>query len=350
MAQEASPRVIALGETMLMFAPPGHELIEHSESFRAFIGGSEANVAVGLERLGVHAGWVGKLPRSALGRKVENGIRRYGVDTAGIVWSETGRVGTFYVEVGATPRPTQTIYDRAGSAFTTLTAGELDWDYIAQAEWLHLTGITPALSATCRAAAPEILKRARALGVKVSLDLNYRSKLWGPEAARAAWLEMIPHTNVLIATEVDAAILLGETPPEDGPPGRLYKEQIVGEDPCRDAPVGRLSAEMVRRLYAAHGVEAVAITCGGSGCVAFDGRDILARPAVIPEVVNRIGAGDAFAAGLLYGLITADLATGLAYGNAMAALKFTIPQNLPLVDRADVEAIVAGQAATRLVR
>jgi 2-dehydro-3-deoxygluconokinase len=332
------PRVLALGETMLMFAPPGHELIEHSESFRAYIGGSEANVAVGLERLGVHAGWVGKLPQNALGRKVENGIRRYGVDTSGIVWAERGRVGTFYIEVGAKPRPTKTIYDRAGSAFTTLTADELDWEYIAQAKWLHLTGITPALGATCRAAAPEILRRARALGVKVSLDLNYRSKLWGPDAARTAWLEMLPHTNVLIATEPDAAILLGqdeaaETPP-DAPPDCLYKQ--------REA--------MAKRLYEAHGVDAVVLTCGGAGSMAFDGQEIIARPTHPLEAVNRLGAGDAFDAGLLYGLITADLATGLAYGNAMAALKFTIPQNLPLVDRGDVEALVTGKTGARLVR
>lgn len=323
MTQEPFPRVIALGETMLMFAPPGHELIEHSESFRAFIGGSEANVAVGLARLGMPAGWVGKLPRNALGHKVENGIRRYGVDTGGIVWSETGRVGTFFVEVGAKPRPTRTIYDRAGSAFTTLTADELDWAYIGQTEWLHLTGITPALSDTCRAAAPEILRRARALGVKVSLDLNYRSMLWSPDAARAAWLEMLPHVDVLIATESDAALLL-------------------------DADVSREA--LLTKLHAAHRPDAVVLTCGGRGSVAFDGRDMLARPVVIPEGVYRIGAGDAFAAGLLYGLISADLATGLAYGNAMASLKFTIPQNLPLVEREDVEALVAGGAGTRLVR
>jgi 2-dehydro-3-deoxygluconokinase len=364
MPSHLPPRVLALGETMLMFAPPGHELIEHSESFRAFIGGSEANVAVGLERLGVHAGWVGKLPRNALGRKVENGIRRYGVDTSAIVWSETGRVGTFYVEVGAKPRATKTIYDRAGSAFTTLRADELDWDYIGAAEWLHLTGITPALSATCRESAPEILRRARSRGVKVSLDLNYRSKLWTPEAARAAWLAMMPYVNILIATEPDAAILLGDedAPTADGPPGRLcncpYEAQANAAGPRRDAPMGRLPAAgeeareaMVRRLYAAHEVDAVMLTCGGSGSIAFDGQAIVSRPSVKLEVVNRIGAGDAFAAGLLYGLITTDdLGMGLAYGNAMAALKFTIPQNLPLVDREDVAALVAGQMETRLVR
>ena len=321
--QDPPPRVLAFGETMLMFAPPEHELIEHSEQFRAFIGGSEVNVAVGLERMGIHAGWVGKLPRNALGRKVVNGIRRYGVDTAGVVWADEGRVGTFYIERGAKPRPTKTIYDRAGSTITTLTADELDWDAIGQAEWLHLTGITPALSATCRRNTPEILKRARARGVKVSIDLNYRSKLWSPTEAHAAWLELMPYVNLIIATEPDAAILLGKT---------LDREDTL------------------QRLFEAHRPEAVAMTCGGDGSIAFDGDSVVAFPSFPLEPVNRLGAGDAFDAGLLYGLITADLRTGLAYGNAMAALKFTIPQNLPLVDREDVEALVAGQAGTRLVR
>lgn len=321
--QSGLPRVLAFGETMLMFAPPEHELIEHSEQFRAFIGGSEVNVAVGLQRLGIHAGWVGKLPHNALGCKVVNGIRRYGVNTSGVVWADGGRVGTFYVERGAKPRPTRTIYDRAGSAFTTLTADEMDWDIIGQAEWLHLTGITPALSQTCRHETPRILARARELGVKVSIDLNYRSKLWSPAEAREAWRELMPYVNLLIATEPDAGILLGESlQPED----------------------------TLRRLYDEHQPEAVVLTCRGNGSMAFDGNGIVAHPSFPLEPVNRIGAGDAFDAGLLYGLINADLETGLAYGNAMAVLKFTIPQNLPLINREDVEALVGGQAGRRLVR
>ena len=315
-------RVLCLGETMLMFAPPGHALIEESQDFRVFIGGSEANVAVGLERLGVHAGWVGKLPRNALGRKVENGIRRYGVDTRGIVWGDDGRVGTFYVEFGAKPRPTRTIYDRAGSTATTLTAGDLDWDYVRRAQWLHLTGITPALSETCRQSTPEIVRRARAHGVKVSFDLNYRSMLWTPESARAAWDEILPHVNVLIATEPDAALLLGR--------------EILRE-------------EAIRTLFERYDPDAAVMTCGGDGCVAYDGAQLLTTPTWHPADVHRIGAGDAFDAGLLYGLVEADLETGLAYGNAMAALKFTVPLNLPLIDREDVEALLAGRNL-RLVR
>jgi 2-dehydro-3-deoxygluconokinase len=320
-----SPTILTLGETMIMFAPPGHELLEHSEGFRAMIGGAEANVAVGLVRLGLSAGWIGKLPDNALGRWIVNGTRRYGVDTSAVVWSQDGRVGTIYVEFGAKPRPTKTIYDRAGSAATTLTAGEMDWDYIGGARWLHMTGITPALSETCRRAVPEIVRRARSLGVQVSFDLNYRSKLWSPEAACAAWDEILPHVNLLITTEEDAALLLG-------------------------APSCTSSREVaLHGLFNSYQPDAVVMTCGGTGSMAFDGKQVLTAPSWPLEPVNRLGAGDAFAAGLLYGVIKADLQAGLAYGNAMSALKFTVPQNLPLIDREDVERLLAG-SDLRLVR
>ena len=228
-----------------MLAPPGHELMEHSETFRALIGGAEANVAVGLERLGVHAGWIGKLPRNALGRWVENGTRRYGVDTSAVIWSDQGRVGTFFVEFGATPRATKTIYDRAASAATTLTADELDWDYVGQAAWLHMTGITPALSEICRASTPDIVRRARALGVKVSFDLNYRSKLWSPAEARASWREILPNVDLIITTQEDAELLLDAATDQDA---------------------------ALRAIFETYRPDAVVITCGGRGSIAYDGE------------------------------------------------------------------------------
>ncbi len=301
-----------------MFAPPGHALIEESSQFTAYIGGSEANVAVGLERLGVHTGWVGKLPRNALGRKVVNGIRAYGVDTSAVIWAAEGRVGTFYVEWGAPPRPTKTIYDRAHSAATTLTADDLDWGKVAQADWLHLTGITPALSPTCRESVPEIVRRARTLGVRVSFDLNYRALLWSPEEARDAWQAILPHVTLIIAAEADAALLM-------------------------DAQFSRET--LVQHIFDIYQPEVVALTCGGDEGIAYDGEHLYRVPTYPLQVVNRIGAGDAFDAGLLYGILTADLQTGLKYGNAMAALKMTIPQNLPLIEREDVIRLITGDNA-----
>jgi len=311
---DSAPEVICLGETMVMFAPPPHQLIEYSHDFIALHGGSESNVAIGLERLGMHAGWIGKLPRNALGRKIVNEVRSYGVDTSAVVWTEKGRVGTFFVEFGACPRPTMTIYDRAGSAATTLEADDLDWEYISRAKWLHLTGITPASSETCRRSVREIAVRARSIGLKVSFDVNYRSLMWSAEEARETCGGILPSVSLLVATEADVGMLLG-----------AKRER-------RDA---------LKALYDAYSPEAVVMTLGGEGSLAYDGREFYRSDGYQVQPVNRLGAGDAFDAGLLFGYIRSGLQTGLDYGGAMAALKLTIPQNTPLINREDVEALLA---------
>jgi 2-dehydro-3-deoxygluconokinase len=315
-------RIVCLGETMLMFAPPRYELIERCDQFTAYSGGSESNVAIGLERLGMHAGWIGKLPDNALGHKIVNGIRAHGVDTSACVWTKHGRVGTFFVEWGAQPRPLKTIYDRAGSAAATLAADDLDWDYLGRAEWVHLTGITPALSETCRESSVQIAIRARERGCKVSFDVNYRSLLWSPDEARVAFREILPHVNLLIATQADAMMLLGQEPGKDRLSGR---------------------EELVKSLYNRYGPDAVAITCGTDGSIAYDGGGVYRSRPYNVHVVNRLGAGDAFDAGLLYGYLAAGLQAGLDYGSAMAALKMTVVQNTPLIERGDVERLLSGK-------
>jgi len=308
-------RVVCIGETMVMFAPRPHELIEYCDQFTALLGGAEANVAIGLERLGVHAGWIGKLPANALGRKLVNETRSFGVDTSAVVWTDKGRVGTFFVEWGAAPRPLMTIYDRANSAATTMTADDLDWDYIQCAEWVDLTGITPALSETCREATIQIAQRAREAGLKVVFDVNYRSLLWSREEARAACERILPYVNLLVATEPDMELLLG---------ARLGREDALREV-CQRYPL-----------------DAVAMTLGGEGSLGCDGQALYRASGYAPQGVNRLGAGDAFVAGLLYGYLQSGLAEGLRYGNAMSALKFTIPQNIPLVNKQDVDRLVQG--------
>lgn len=319
--RQGDVRVVCLGETMLMFAPPRYELIERCDQFTAYSGGAESNVAIGLERLGVHAGWIGKLVDDALGRKIVNGIRAHGVDTSACIWTGRGRVGTFFVEWGARPRPLRTIYDRKGSAATTLMADEVDWEYVERAGWLHLTGITPALSEICRRSTVEIVTRARERGCKISFDVNYRSLLWGPEEARAALEGLLPRVNLLIATEADARMLLGE---------------------------GLERGELTRCLFDRYAPDAVVITCGADGSVAYDGRDAYRSYGHEVRVVNRLGAGDAFDAGLLRGYLAFGLQAGLEYGSAMAALKMTIPQNTPLIDREDVRRLLSDEAPDRL--
>ncbi len=306
-------RVVCIGETMVMFAPPPYETIEYCNHFVAFHGGAESNIAIGLERLGIHAGWIGKLPHNALGRKIINELRSFGVDTTAVVWSDRGRVGTFFVEWGASPRPVKTIYDRAGSAATTLAFGELDWEYIARAEWVALTGITPALSETCRDTVLAVARRARESGIKVAFDMNYRALLWPPEEARAICEQILPFVNLFVATEEDATRLLGAP---------AYREEVL------------------RRILRRFPVDAAVMTVGGEGSIAFDGRAFYRAAGHTVQTVNRLGAGDAFMAGLLYGTINAGLQEGLRYGSAMSALKLTVPQNIPLINKEDVERLV----------
>jgi len=315
-AETGRVRAVCIGETMVMFAPPPPQLIEYSERFLALLGGAEANVAIGLERLGLHAGWIGKLPRNSLGRRLANETRSFGVDTSAVVWSETGRVGTFFVEWGAAPRPLVTIYDRVGSAATTLEAGELDWDYILSAEWVVLTGITPALSDTCRATVLEVARRAHKAGVRVAFDVNYRSLLWSADAARQAYRALLPHVDLLVATEPDVEIVIGR---------RLGRE------------------EALRALAEGCDARAIVMTLGSEGALGYDGSTFHAAQGHRVQCVNRLGAGDAFMAGMIYGYAHGGLAEGTAYGLAMAALKMTIPQNIPLVNKEDVERLVAGR-------
>jgi 2-dehydro-3-deoxygluconokinase len=310
------PRVVTLGETMLMFAPPQHELLETTGTFRAYIGGSEANTAIGLERLGIHSAWIGKLPDHPLGKRIRNDIQALGVDVSGVVWGGSNRLGIFFVEWGAEPRPTYTIYDRANSAAATLKSWEVNWQIIENAEWLHMTGISPALSTNCRISTLEIASKAKQLGIKFSFDLNFRSLLWQAREARESWHEILPLANIIISTEEDAAILCSETLPRK---------------------------DYLKRIYNEYRPDAVILTCGKDGSTAFNGQRLITMNTWPVKVVNRLGAGDAFNAGFLYGYITESLHKGLAYGNAMAVLKMTIPENMPLVNRADVDKLVSGE-------
>ena len=315
--KESAVEVVCIGETMLMFAPSRYELIECSDIFRAYNGGAESNVAIGLERLGIHTSWISKVPSNALGRKVVNEIRGYGVDTSHVIWTEEGRVGLFFVEFGTQPRPSTTIYDRADSAFSTLKAEELDWQFISQAKVIHLTGITPALSEACRQTTIEIVKRAQEFDLPVSFDVNYRAMLWEKERAKKAFDEILPNVNIIIATQPDAIMLLGR---EENP------------------------RKMLQELKAKYSCDIVALTLSSEGSMAFDGDEFYkGKSYPIEEQVNRLGAGDAFDAGLLYGYLNFDLQTGLYYGGAMAALKHTVPQNIPILNKEDIERLIQGK-------
>jgi 2-dehydro-3-deoxygluconokinase len=310
--------VITFGETMLRLSPPGHSRLEATEILECRVGGSESNTAVALARLGRRVAWWSKLPSTPLGRKIEASIRRWGVDTSLILWTPSGRVGVYFIEFGATPRPHQVYYDRADSAVTTLTPDEVDWSLLDGSRHLHLTGITPALSESCAATVERAGQEARARGLSVSFDMNYRSKLWSPTQARDAVVPILKHVDLLFCPTGDATAVFN---------------------------LGGAPAQVARALQQKLGVKTVVVTGSRAGVEAVDG-ELALRADVIPTTdVDRVGAGDAGNAGILHGYLGGDLATGLRYGSAMAALKHTVPGDELLSSTEEIEAVVSGVCA-----
>lgn len=331
------PDVITFGEAMLRLTPPGFRRLEQARSLDAEIGGAELNTAVGLVRLGRSATWVSRLPDNALGRWLAGKVREAGVGTAHVELADDGRLGLYFLEVGAAPRPSSILYDRRDSSFARLKADAMDWSVILRGtKWFHVTGITPALGPGPAAAALEALRSARSAGVRTSLDPNYRSKLW-PVADARRWLESaLPLCDVLITG--------------GGLSGVPDAEALFG------VPGGDAEA-VVTALTKRFGTGVVAVTQRGGDsvwrstytAVAFaDGQRFATRTFDI-EVVDRLGTGDAFAAGLIHGLLDNDVQRGLNYGVAMAALKHTVPGDLPQATRAEVQELLGG-AGTRISR
>ncbi len=317
--------LITWGETMLRFSPPAGASLEGAAAFEIGVGGTESNVAVALARLGKRVSWVSRLPESPLGRRVAAGIAVHGVDVSRVVWAEGERIGLNFIETAGAPRANLVVYDRAGSALANLDPGELDYDFLASGELLHLTGITPALGAGCRRAWLESATRAKAAGHTVVLDINYRAKLWSPAEARGALEEVFPHVGVLLGALRDVQLLFGPT----------------GE--AEFAP--EATAEVIVKAFAAaHGLPLVVLTLGAEGALAWDGKAVHKHPAFPTEVADRIGAGDAFAAGFLYGWKEKNVAHGLRCGNALAALKQTYRGDVTWSTRQELLELVEGRA------
>jgi 2-dehydro-3-deoxygluconokinase len=310
--------VITLGESMIRLAAPAGESLESAAHYDVRTAGAEVNVAVTLSRLGFRAGWISKLVDDPLGRRIAGDARRHGVDTSGIVWTAAGRSGVYFLEQGPPPRGVTVYYDRAGSAFSTLEAAEVDWRVVRGARWAHVTGVTPALSAPCAATASRFVSEARAAGVKVAVDVNYRRKLWTVERARETLEPMVKMADLLIVGRDDARELFGL----DGAPGDIAAQ-------ARDR----------------FGSAATVITAGRDGAYLADGSGVSHETAVPAGELDPIGRGDAFAAGLLWGGLEGDLRAGLRYGVALAAIAQTYLGDVPWVTRQDVLAVLAGRGS-----
>ena len=308
--------VLTFGETMLRLSAPGRQRLDQAAAYDVWAAGSESNVAAALCALGLSATWVSRLPDNALGRRVASDIGARGVDVSRIVWTPPGeRVGTFYAEAAAPPRPATVVYDRANSAATFLSPADLPDALLDAHRHLHVSGITPALSASCAEAVTDTVRRAKVRGRSVSLDVNYRAKLWPPEAAASALAPLLPQVDILFCGRGDAARLFG----------------LAGSDEDRAAG-----------LRTQFGVPIVALTTGRDGAVGCDSGGCRAVPSLPVEVtVDRFGSGDAFAAGFLAEYLSgAPLDRALQFGVATAALKRTIPGDMVIATRAEVEALM----------
>lgn len=326
--------IIGFGEAQLRLSTAHFQRLEQATSFDATIGGAELNVMVTARRLGLKTSYVTRLPRNPLGRMVENKAREQGVDTSNIIWSDSDRLGVYFLEFGALPRPSAIIYDRTNSAIARIQPGMLDWDSIfSEVRAFHITGITPALSQGAMAVSTEAMRKAKEKGLQVSFDLNYRAKLWTQQEARAGLSPLMEYVDLLITTEEDTARVFG----------------IEGKD----------WTEVAHKLATTFGFKMVAITLrenvtvwrnNWTAIILKDNRIYEDRTYDV-EVVDRVGSGDAFAGGFLYSYLSGnDAQVSLRYGNAAAVLKHSCTSDLAWFTLEEVEKLIQSQGDLRISR
>ena len=340
-------RVVTLGELMLRLSPPGFERLLQSPSLSATFGGAEANVAVSLAHFGLDSVYLTCVPPHAVGRAAIAALAREGVRTDGIV-ARGERLGIYFAETGASQRGSTVVYDRARSAFSEHAADAFDWSAaFAGTRWFHVSGVTPALGPVAASATAAALAAARQAGATVSLDLNYRRTLWTEAAAQATMRPLLAHVDLLIGNEEDLQSVLGlAVSGVDVGAGRVAPEAY--HDVCR-----RVSAEFGPRLVAVTLRESTSASDNGWSAVLWDAQAERFHQSQRYEIriVDRIGAGDSFSAGLIYGVISGKRSEeALRFAVAASALKQTIPGDFNRVTVAEVERLVAGDASGRVHR
>lgn len=327
-------RIVCFGELLLRLSAPGRERLLQSPRLDVRIGGAEANVGVSLSCFGHRVAAVGTVADNALGEAATGELRRHGVDTSGMR-RVPGRMGLYFLAPGAIHRPAEVLYDRAGSAFALAAADAYDWPALLHgADWLHLSGVTPALGANTAAAALAAARAARAAGAQVSFDGNFRPKLW--EAwngdARSILAELMAEADLLFADHRDMGVVLGARFPQDEPRERVEAAAAAAFDAF---PRLRWMACTIRE---AHNVDRHALS---AVLVGRDAGTVLAPREEVGPIVDRIGGGDAFAAGVLHGLIRGwEPQRTIRFGLAAGCLKHSIPGDFNLASEAEVEALV----------
>ena len=340
-----SKKVVTFGELMLRLQPYDYLRFIQADSFEATFGGGEANVAVSLANYGLDAHYVTKLPSHAIGQMAVNSLRKYGVNTSDITRGGD-RVGIYFNEKGASQRGSVCIYDRAHSAIAEASREDFDWDAIFEgAEWFHFTGITPALGANVVEICKDACKAAKAHGVKISCDLNYRGKLWTRAQAREAMTELCQYVDVCISNEEDVKDVFGiEAENTNISAGELNKEGYKS---------------VARQLMDKFGFEKVAITLRESksafdndwSAMLYDGKDYCFSKLYHLHIVDRVGGGDSFGGGLIYSLLSGkSTQEAVEFAVAASALKHSIEGDYNFVTVAEVEKLAGGDGSGRIQR
>ncbi|MBQ6173985.1 MAG: sugar kinase [Clostridia bacterium] len=342
-------KIVTFGEVMLRLKSPAYERLFQSPVLEATFGGGEANVSVSLANYGLDTAFVSVLPTGAIGDACIREMRGFGVDVSRIVRKD-GRMGIYYLETGAVQRPSKVIYDRAGSTIAKAKPGDIDWDKALEgASWLHLTGITPAISAGAADLSLEAVKAAKAKGLHVSCDLNYRKNLWKyGKRADEVMKELVKYVDTVIANEEDVQKALG-----------------ISAESASAVDEGDINVELYKTIAgkvmeAYPNVQRVAITLresksanhnDWSACL-YNGKDFfLSRKYAITDIVDRVGGGDSFGGGLIYGLnVYGDEKQALEFAVAASCLKHTIPGDYNRVTAAEVESLMKGSGTGRVQR
>ena len=338
-------KIITLGEIMLRLSPEGQTRFVQADSFDVIYGGGEANVAVSCANYGHDAYFVTKLPTHEIGQSAVNALRRYGVHTDYIVRGGQ-RIGIYFCETGASVRPGKVIYDRAHSAIAEADAREFDFDAIMSgADWFHWSGITPAISPQAAEITRKACEAAKRQGVTVSVDLNYRKKLWTPQEAQAVMKPLMNYVYVCIGNEEDAELCLGFKPDADVTAGQT--------DAAGYEAIFRSMAQTFGFKYVISTLrESFSASHNGWKALIFDGQTFYtSRRYDLLPIIDRVGGGDSFSGGIIHGLLTkSSPAEALEFAVAASALKHTVTGDFNLVSAAEVETLAGGDASGRVQR
>lgn len=338
-------RIVTLGEIMLRLSPAGCKRFVQVDNFDIIWGGGEANVAVSCANYGHEAYFVSKLPEHEIGQAAVNALRRYGVDTRFIARGGA-RVGIYYCETGASMRPSKVIYDRAGSAIAEADPEDFDFDRIMEGtDWFHWSGITPAISDKAARLVKLACEAAKRRSVTVSVDLNFRKKLWTSEKAISVMRPLMKYVDVCIGNEEDAELCLGFRPDADVESGSTDAEGYKGifEAMMKEFGFKYVVSTLRESFSASH---------NGWKAMIYDGREFYqSKRYDINPIIDRVGGGDSFSAGLIHGLLTMPTqGEALEFAVAASALKHTVNGDFNLVSEDEVKALVGGNASGRVQR